>query len=94
MQNAGLDVAQVCMRVCVCAYVCMSVYLCVCARMCVFMHVCACVIMHVYVCACGDQGSNLCLLHWQVNPLPLKHQGSPENHFIMGVLLKKQDRIA
>ena len=30
--------------------------------------------------ACGiflDQGSNLCLLHWQVNSLPLSHQGSP-----------------
>ena len=23
------------------------------------------------------QGSNLCLLHWQVNSLPLSHQGSP-----------------
>ena len=23
------------------------------------------------------QGSNLCLLHWQVDSLPLKHQGSP-----------------
>ena len=30
--------------------------------------------------ACGiflDQGSNLCLLHWQVDSLPLSHQGSP-----------------
>ena len=29
--------------------------------------------------ACGiflDQGSNLCLLHWQVDSLPLSHQGS------------------
>ena len=29
--------------------------------------------------ACGiflDQGSNLCLLHWQVDSLPLRHQGS------------------
>ena len=28
---------------------------------------------------CGiflDQGSNLCLLSWQANPLPLKHQGA------------------
>ena len=30
--------------------------------------------------ACGifpDQGSNLCLLHWQADSLPLRHQGSP-----------------
>ena len=30
--------------------------------------------------ACGvfsDQGSNVCLLHWQVDSLPLSHQGSP-----------------
>ena len=30
--------------------------------------------------ACGifpNQGSNLCLLHWQVDSLPLSHQGSP-----------------
>ena len=30
--------------------------------------------------ACGifvDQGSNLCLLHWQVDSLPLRHQESP-----------------
>ena len=30
--------------------------------------------------ACGifpDQGSNLCLLHWQADSLPLSHQGSP-----------------
>ena len=29
---------------------------------------------------CGilpDQGSNLCLLHWQANSLPLSHQGNP-----------------
>ena len=29
--------------------------------------------------ACGifpDQGSNLCLLHWQVDSLPLSHQGT------------------
>ena len=24
-----------------------------------------------------DQGSNPCLLHWQVDSLPLNHQGSP-----------------
>jgi len=30
--------------------------------------------------ACGifqDEGSNLCLLHWQKDFLPLSHQGSP-----------------
>ena len=30
--------------------------------------------------ACGilqDQGLNPCLLHWQVDSLPLSHQGSP-----------------
>ena len=30
--------------------------------------------------ACGiypDEGSNLCLLHWQVDSLPLSHQGRP-----------------
>ena len=29
---------------------------------------------------CGifpDQGSNSCLLHWQADSLPLRHQGSP-----------------
>ena len=29
--------------------------------------------------ACGispDQGLNLCLLHWQADPLPLSHQGN------------------
>ena len=38
--------------------------------------------LHGFSCseACGilpDQGSNPCLLHWQVNYLPLNHQGSP-----------------
>ena len=28
------------------------------------------------------QGSNLCLLHWQVNSLPLSHQGSPWAKFL------------
>ena len=35
--------------------------------------------------ACGiflDQGSNLCLLHWQGNSLPLSHQGSPVIIFV------------
>ena len=32
--------------------------------------------------ACGiflDQGSNMCLLHWQVDSSPLSQQGSPEH---------------
>ena len=32
------------------------------------------------LCTCGiflDQGGILCLLHWQVDSLPLSHQGSP-----------------
>ena len=35
--------------------------------------------------ACGiflDQGSNLCLLHWQADSLPLGHQGSPASSFV------------
>ena len=28
-----------------------------------------------------DQGSNLCLLHWQSDSLPLSHQGSLRTHF-------------
>ena len=28
-----------------------------------------------------DQGLNLCLLHWQVDSLPLSHQGSPVHLF-------------
>ena len=35
--------------------------------------------------ACGifpDQGSNLCLLHWQADSLPLSHQGSPETSLL------------
>ena len=34
--------------------------------------------------ACGillDQRSNPCLLHWEVDSLPLSHQGSPERSF-------------
>ena len=40
---------------------------------------------HSYSSACGiflDQGSNLYLLHWQVDSLPLSHQGSPEKKFL------------
>ena len=40
------------------------------------------VVVHEFICfmACGispDQGSNPCLLNWQVNSLPLSHQGRP-----------------
>ena len=34
--------------------------------------------------ACGilpDQGSNPCPLHWQADPQPLRHQGSPNDMF-------------
>ena len=34
---------------------------------------------------CGifpDQGSNLCLPHWQADSLPLSHQGSPHKNFL------------
>ena len=37
--------------------------------------------------ACGillDQGSNPCLLHWQVYSSPLSHQGNPETFFFNG----------
>ena len=33
-----------------------------------------------------DQGSNLCHLHWQVDLLPLSHQGSPYNGYILNEL--------
>ena len=40
------------------------------------------VVVHELSCsmACGifpDQGSNLCLLHWEVDSLPYSHEGSP-----------------
>ena len=43
------------------------------------------VVVHGLSCsmACGsfpEQGSNLCLLHWQVDSLPLSQQGSPGRH--------------
>ena len=31
-----------------------------------------------------DQGSNLCFLHWQVESLPLNHQGSPKVILLFG----------
>ena len=48
------------------------------------------VVVHRLTCspACGifpNQGSNQCLLHWQVDSLPLSHQGSPCNFlFVAG----------
>ena len=39
--------------------------------------------------ACGifpDQGSNPCLLHWQADSQPLRHQGSPAISFFVDVL--------
>ena len=36
---------------------------------------------------CGifpDQGSNPCPLHWQADSQPLRHQGSPSAHFLIG----------
>ena len=39
---------------------------------------------HSYCAAHGivpDQGSNLCLLHWQAHSYPLSHQGSPSSEF-------------
>ena len=29
-----------------------------------------------------DQGSNTCFLHWQVDSLPMSHQGCPQDTFI------------
>ena len=40
------------------------------------------------------QGSNLVLLHWQVDSLPLSHLGSPEdqyrsvNNYVLSILLR------
>ena len=47
------------------------------------------IVAHGPICsvACGifpDQGSNSCLLHWQVDSQPLRHQGSPGKHFFHG----------
>ena len=46
------------------------------------------VVAHGLSCSlvCGifpDQGSNLCLLHWQAVSLPLSHQGSPSYWVLM-----------
>ena len=36
-----------------------------------------------------DQGSNLCLLHWRTDSLPLSHQGSP-TIFLNWIILESQ----
>ena len=44
--------------------------------------------------ACGifsDQGSNPCPLHWQADPQPLCHQGSPALIFQLTTYLKRID---
>ena len=64
------------------------------------------VVVHRLNCskACGifpDEGSNLCLLHWQANSLPLSHQGSPVFFFffffylwwILSYIEMKQARV-
>ena len=40
--------------------------------------------------ACGifpDQGSNPCPLYWQADSQPLRHQGSPFDHFLIGLFV-------
>ena len=39
------------------------------------------------------QGSNACLLHWQVDSLPLRHQESPELYALNCCVLLKLSRI-
>ena len=36
-----------------------------------------------------DQWSNLCLLHWQADSLPLSHQGSPKYQFLAHKKVKR-----
>ena len=48
------------------------------------------VVVHRLNCsaACGifpDQGSNLCLLYWQVNSYPLSHQGNPFSFLFISI---------
>ena len=46
--------------------------------------------------ACGifpGQGSNPCLLHWQVGSAPLSHQGSPQNYFQITVSFHPHSHI-
>ena len=49
------------------------------------------VVVAVSPAACGtfpDQGSNPCPLHWQVDLLPLNHQGSPSEETLCLSLMK------
>ena len=49
----------------------------------VVAHGCSC------LAACGiflDQELNPCALHWQADPYPLYHQGSPLSHFFVGIV--------
>ena len=42
--------------------------------------------------ACGifpDQGSNPCPLHWPADSQPLRHQGSPDNIFLIFLLIQE-----
>ena len=46
--------------------------------------------------ACGifpGQGSNPCLLHWQMGSAPLSHQGSPQNYFQITVSFHPHSHI-
>ena len=40
-----------------------------------------------------DQGSNLCLLHWQPNSYPLDHQGSPPTILMFTLLRFKSSQL-
>ena len=47
--------------------------------------------------ACGilpDQGSNPCLLHWQADSQPLRHQGSPSLFILLMVSFAVQKRLS
>ena len=37
-----------------------------------------------------DQGSNLSLLHWQADSLPLRHQGSPYTQYFIIIYKGKE----
>ena len=46
--------------------------------------------------ACGifpDQGSNPCFLHWQVDSLPLSHQGSPLIMVLISLITNKVEQL-
>ena len=49
-----------------------------------------------YSVACGiflDQGLNPRLLHWQVDSLPLSHQGSISRREMLGALLRFRNKF-